>query len=1068
MPIQNREDAVEVEERISRIFAAAPGPRAAEVRGLFVEVLDFNAASGQVSLTGATGSVHLPDVAERVAEMDGVHVLFIALPASDTDRVRKAEVDAAAKVLADQLGDDMLLVFTNPSATQIHVILPTFARARPTLRRMVLDRDLPRRTAIQQVSNIYWNYQASSNIRTALDQAFDVEPVTRDFFSEYKRIFEAAEQSVTGFPNTDVGKDNRRSFVQTLFNRLMFVYFLSRKGWLRFGGSPDYLNALWQDYGSLDGDHNFYTARLKPLFFAGLNNPQSQDLNRDNPVLYRAIGDVPFLNGGLFEQNELDRLENITVPDAAIEQVLSGLFDRFNFTVMESTPFDIEVAVDPEMLGKVFEELVTGRHDSGAYYTPRPVVSFMCREALKGYLEGQDTGLTSEAIDKFVDAQETGGIQVAQARRIADALAQVTVVDPACGSGAYLLGMMQELIELQTALYNAGADAKALYDLKLEIIQRNLYGVDLDDFAVNIAMLRMWLSLAIDYEGATPEPLPNLDFKVVCGDSLLGPDPSSGVEVQGTLGRDADRIKQLGQRKAEYLRASDGSKKASLRQEIGELTEEIRQALGNVGVDEGVIDWRVEFAEVLNSGRGFDIAIANPPYVQLQKDAGRLGKLYQGCGYAVFTKTGDVYQLFYERGCQLLRPERGILAYITSNSWLKAEYGKPLRRYFAEKQTPLLLLELGKEVFESAIVDSGVLMLRTGGSGQPFRAVDMDRVKTADVPPAPELWGQVWPDGDAPWSVMSLTEQSVLAKMRSKGTPLKDWDVKINFGIKTGYNKAFIIDDATKRELVGGDSGSSDIIVPVLQGKDIRRFRSEWAGKWLIDTHNGYDNTPAIDIDNYPAIKTYLDNHYLQLEQRKDKGKTAYNLRNCAYHEDFRKEKLLWIELVDSGRFSYDNSGIYGEATTFLMTGTSLKYLCAVLNSTLIRWFLSQIAPTSGMGTLRWKKVYVETIPIPKISTAKQRPLVRLVDEILAAKAADPEADTDYLEWDIDRLVYDLYGLTEEEDTAVERSLGLIHQTDEEEDAAIGRAVDEALSEDLDGVVSEETIMATLRGLNGG
>ena len=162
------------------------------------------------------------------------------------------------------------------------------------------------------------------------------------------------------------------------------------------------------------------------------------------------IGNPPFLNGGLFEQTELDQRGDITMPDAAIEQVLSGLFDRFNFTVMESTPFDIEVAVDPEMLGKVFEELVTGRHDSGAYYTPRPVVSFMCREALKGYLEGQDTGLTSEAIARFVDAQDTEVIQVAQARRIADALAQVTVVDPACGSGAYLLGMMQELIELQT------------------------------------------------------------------------------------------------------------------------------------------------------------------------------------------------------------------------------------------------------------------------------------------------------------------------------------------------------------------------------------------------------------------------------------------------------------------------------------------------------------------------------------------------------------------------------------------------------------------------------------------
>ena len=201
---------------------------------------------------------------------------------------------------------------------------------------------------------------------------------------------------------------------------------------------------------------------------------------------------------------------------------------------MESTPFDIEVAVDPEMLGKVFEELVTGRHDSGAYYTPRPVVSFMCREALKGYLEGQDTGLESETIARFVDHHDTEGIGVAQARRVAEALAEVTVVDPACGSRAYLLGMMQELIELQVRLFNVTRDAKSLYDLKLEIIQRNLYGVDIDDFAVNIAMLRLWLSLAIDFEGDDPpEPLPNLDFMVVCGDSLLGPDPSSGAEVQG-------------------------------------------------------------------------------------------------------------------------------------------------------------------------------------------------------------------------------------------------------------------------------------------------------------------------------------------------------------------------------------------------------------------------------------------------------------------------------------------------------------------------------------------------------
>jgi len=221
--------------------------------------------------------------------------------------------------------------------------------------------------------------------------------------------------------------------------------------------------------------------------------------------------------------------------------------------------------------------------------------------------------------------------------------------------------------------------------------------------------------------------------------------------VQGALGYSQDKVQLLGRLKGEFLRASSGVDKDRLRTEIASANTEIRHSLGEV-VDEEVLNWRVEFAEVFGGGRGFDIAIANPPYVQLQKDGGKLGKLYQGCGYATFAKTGDIYQLFYERGCQMLRPDRGILAYITSNSWLKAEYGKSLRRYFAERHNPLLL-ELGKDVFESAIVDSGVLMLRSGGTAQPFRAVDMDRVKSSDVPPPAGLWGQVRPDGDAPWSV---------------------------------------------------------------------------------------------------------------------------------------------------------------------------------------------------------------------------------------------------------------------------------------------------------------------------
>ena len=1015
MPIRSREDAVEVQDRIQHIFAAPASDRGAAVRSLFVEVLDFNPASGHVDLGAAPSSMALPTSAERVAYSDGVQVAYLALEKPESDRVGKGEAATAAKLINQQLDGDLLLVVTNSSASQLHLVYPNFDNVRPVLRRMVVERDLPRRTAVQQVSNIYWKHRDTGSIQIALDEAFDVEPVTREFFREYRRVFNLVEQSVTGF-----GKEgeSKRRFVQTLFNRLMFIYFLSRKGWLTFEGDREYLSALWSDYRNKDGD-NFYDERLWPLFFHGLNKPHPNEMGNAGAYLSEIIGHVPFLNGGLFERNELDIRDGIVVPDECITEIFTKLFDRFNFTILESTPFDVEVAVDPEMLGKMFEELVTGRHDTGAYYTPRHVVSFMCREALKGYLEGEDTGLTPEAIALFVDSHVTEGIQVAEARRVAAALEHVTVVDPACGSGAYLLGMMQELIELQTALYNAGVDAKALYDLKLEIIQRNLYGVDIDDFAVNIAMLRMWLSLAIDYEGERPEPLPNLDFKVLCGDSLLGPDPSPGVEVQGTLGYDADAVRRLGRLKAQYMRASEGPDKEELRYAIQEAESALRSSLGADGKPAGAIDWRVEFAEVFAQRRGFDIAIANPPYVQLQGNQGLLGNLYKGVGYKTFARTGDVYQLFYERGCQTLKPANGLLAYITSNSWLKAEYGKSTRQYFADQHTPLRLLELGKDVFDSAIVDSGVLVARTGGSGKEFPGVDMDRLAEATVPPEERHWGLVRPDGAAPWSILSLLEQSVLDKMRAKGTPLKDWDIAINYGIKTGFNDAFIINNQTKEALVAQDQRSKEIIKPVLRGKDIQRFRAKWADMWIIDTHNGYDGVPAINIDDYPAVKAYLDGHYEQLEKRYDKGRTPYNLRNCAYHAEFVKEKLFWIDLTEEGRFAYDDGEMFCVNSAYMLTGSSLKYLCAILNSAPVTWFMQNSALNSGMGTTRWVRFTVERIPIPIIDIAGQQPFVRAVNAIQDALRTG--ADTMILESDLDNLVYELYGLTADEIRAANR-----------------------------------------------
>ena len=701
MPIRNRDDAAEVQALIDGIFDAAPDGRAAAIRELFVATLDFNPDDGRVSLETARGGVELPGEAAHIAHLDGVNVVYVALDAPSSGRVRKADVSEAARVIAAELGYDLLLVFTNAGADQIHLVYPDLCGPWIALRRMVVEHGPHQRTAVQQVSNIYWEHQKTGSIIAALGNAFDVEPVTKRFFAEYKQVFEQVEQSVTGFA---AGEDEeRRLFVQTLFNRLMFVYFLQRKGWLEFEGNKDYLEALWGNYESTPEQANFYRDRLAHLFFFGLNNEQSRDCSDPKRFpdghMQTPYGNVPFLNGGLFERGRLDRREGVTVPDEAIAAVLTELFERFNFTVMESTPLDIEVAVDPEILGKVFEELVTGRHESGSYYTPRPVVSFMCREALKGYLEGV-TDLDAEPIRLLVDEQDASGTSLAHAQAVAAALDEVAVVDPACGSGAYLLGMMQELVELWVVLYSdrLKTDARSLYDLKLHIIERNLYGVDIDEFAVNIAMLRMWLSLAVEYEDDPPiAPLPNLDFKVMCGDSLLAPDPSAGAvardsaSAQMTLGRDPARMQDFDALKGAYMRASHPADKKRLHDEVDGIRKALRE--GIEAVPEDSLDWRVEFAEIFAARGGFDIAIANPPYERHEQISGRkerLKPLYPD----VYAGKADYYVYFYNRAVQSLRGG-GILAFISSNKYMRAAYGKKLRAYLSTQLTLSQVVDFG-------------------------------------------------------------------------------------------------------------------------------------------------------------------------------------------------------------------------------------------------------------------------------------------------------------------------------------------------------------------------------------
>jgi len=590
--------------------------------------------------------------------------------------------------------DRGLFVFSNLEESHWHLVnvkRDSRRHNRLVLRRIAIGPEEQLRTAIERISLLKVGVTDQSGLELELkhEDAFDVEKVTQEFFRQYAEIFTYVEKVIQGFTESE----SKRLFVQQLFNRLMFIAFIQKKGWLKFDSQTNYLSALWEAYAHENSSKtSFYRDRLKLLFFSGLSTPNDVNLVGINRGGFpkTLIGDVPYLNGGLFEEDEDDRNPGVAVPDECIEVILNELFGRFNFTVTESTPLDIEVAVDPEMLGKVFEELVTGRHETGSYYTPKPVVSFMGREALKGYLETTLPGESAAAIDKFVEEHEPAELRNPEA--ILEALRRVKVCDPACGSGAYLLGMLHELLDLRTCLFaTRNLDPISAYERKLEIIQNNLYGVDLDPFAVNIACLRLWLSLAIEFEGTNPPPLPNLDFKIETGDSLTAPDPSSGI--QGSFRQ--QRIEDYFNLKTAYMTAH-GSEKLALREKIEALKKEIA-AWTHGGKPVIGFDWPVDFAEVFTDG-GFDIVLANPPYVRadaqfkhLENEEERQAAIARWRDYrAALLKSGiyktlyekwDLYLPFLERAYQLLRVS-GRMVFIISDAYNAAKYTNKSHEFF--------------------------------------------------------------------------------------------------------------------------------------------------------------------------------------------------------------------------------------------------------------------------------------------------------------------------------------------------------------------------------------------------
>jgi type I restriction-modification system DNA methylase subunit len=936
---------------------------------------------------------------------ENFHIIYIHLAKSQL--LLGEERPIVTQLLKDH--PDALFVFSNRQQDNWHFVnvkSDTKHTTRLIFRRITVGPQEHLRTAAERLAKLSLTNREHSSlleIREQHENAFDVEAVTKRFFETYRKVFERVERDIQGFANAE----SRRLFTQRLFNRLMFIAFIQKKGWLAFNGQTDYLNALWQDYNKAAApDTNFYDERLRLLFFTGLNTDNEVnviDINRKG-YINSLIGNPPYLNGGLFEESEEDKNPALFVPDASVQAILEELFNHFNFTVTESTPLDIEVAVDPEMLGKVFEELVTGRHETGSYYTPKPVVSFMCREALKGYLHAKLPYEPEEALAHFVDEHDSQGLHNPEA--ILDALRQVKVCDPACGSGAYLLGMLHELFDLRECLFfTKNLDATSAYDRKLKIIQNNVYGVDLDPFAINIARLRLWLSLEVDFEGDKPLPLPNLDFKIEVGDSLLAPDPQGALNLAF---RD-DLVRQFLTKKAIYISAHHGEK-LTLREEIDELRQQIIQWTHPDSSTVTGFDWAVEFAEVFIDG-GFDVIVANPPYVRqelIKELKPSLKKVYP----AIYSGTADLYCYFYARALQMLHHD-GMLVFISSNKWFRANYGAILRKYIAKTCWVRSITDFGDlPVFESATAYPMIFI------AQKEQAIDQPTLYTeveSLEPPYPDVLAIIQQSGNmlspgslngSDWMLFDADSSTRLRKMKAAGIPLGEYvKGQIYYGIKTGFNQAFVIDGAKRAELIAQDPHSVEIIKPLAIGKDIKKWRIEPKECFLI--YSSWD----LDIEHYPAIKNHLSKWRKELSARPECREGRYKWwclsRYAAdYYTEFEKPKIIWGNLGLEPGFAYRYKPLYTIAPATIIPLDDL-YLLGVMNSSSSKLFFDDISIQRNGNYLEFKPVYVKQLPIPDASESDRSIISNLVQKCLDVKGVGCE------EWEkeIDERVAALYGL---------------------------------------------------------
>ena len=800
------------------------------------------------------------------------------------------------------------------------------------------------------------------------------------------------------------------------------------------------------------------------------------------------FADVPFLNGGLFEC--LDRLDEDSgrklyvdgfsrnpqkrpaIPNRLFlggehEEDLSEAYgdrkhrkekvrgllrilDGYKFTIVENTPIDQEIALDPELLGKVFENLLasyneetktTARKQTGSFYTPRPIVEYMVDESLKAHL--------SEALGRIGMAEEDAavGLEIlfayterehpfteAETDALLAAIHACKILDPACGSGAFPMGMLQKLVyiihkldprnkkwkQLQIdaaaqipdpsardaaiqAIERDFADNEDDYGRKLYLIENCLYGVDIQPIAIQISKLRFFISLVCDQrtnrskeQNLGVHPLPNLETKFVAANTLIALEESEGRQLLLADTRLPALERELADVRHRHFAAQRRREKIALQRNDAELRAKIAQVLADNGMSpksaRQIANWNPFDPQATSDffdphwmfgpslAQGFDIIVQNPPYISHEKFTDSICSSVRS--FQCWEPFADIYCYFLERTYQLLR-DGGVSCSITSNSFLRSDYGFPLRVFLSNNCRVYSVLSIDRsQVFENAIVNVAITLFskvrcQTSEDSYLVGRGEWESSCFADYIKSNTHFSRMESLHRRVWSLSTEKELEILRGIEGGNRSLSERGAKIRLGLATGANEAFLLTRSQVEAFAAAEPQCTNLIKPVIRGRDIDRYSIGEPDQFLILSKNGVD-LPT----DYPILAHHLEGFGEKFRNRGARGEYWWNLRSCSFYDDFEIDRVVWIELTSRPRFAVCPAGVYMLNSAYFLLppdGYSANAIVAILNSSVARFFMEHNAQTSGMGVIRWFKEHVSEIPIPNVNNMALRVLDHLV-----------------------------------------------------------------------------------------